>query len=431
MGHPTLVRALGRWDLTAAMINGVIGSAVFSLPAALAGLAGGASPLAVLAAGLGVCAIVLCFAEVGSRFDQTGGPYLYTRSAFGAAVGFQVGWIQVWTRILSAGAVLNVLASSVGALVPAADDMAGRALTMFCVVAWFTAVNLIGIRQAATTQNLFTLAKLAPLALLIVLGLIRFDATVLATQAVAAPRWTDAVLLLVFAYGGFESAVVAAGESRQPKRDMAFALLVGMGSVAAIYALVQLAVVGTLPHAAGSSAPVAAALGVLLGPVGLTLGALAAIVSACGWMISFSMMMPRVLMAMAHRGELPGIFGRLHRRHRTPHVAIVLNAAAALAVGLGTSFAGAATLAAITRLITYGLTCAALIALRRRLAEPAAVHVPGGPGIAVAGIGFSLYLLATRDLGQLWALAALMAIGGAVWWRQSHRRGASNGGGTT
>lgn len=283
--RPTLVRALGRWDLTAAIVNGVIGSAVFSLPAALAGLAGGASPLAVLAAGLGIGAIVLCFAEVGSRFDQTGGPYLYTRSAFGAAVGFQVGWIQVWTRILSAGAVLNVLASSVGALVPAADDMAGRALTMICVVAWFTAVNLIGIRQAATTQNLFTLAKLAPLALLIVLGLVRFDATVLATQAVAAPRWTDAVLLLVFAYGGFESAVVAAGESRQPKRDMAFALLVGMGGVAAIYALVQLAVVGTLPHAADSSAPVAAALGVLLGPVGLALGALAAIVSACGWMI--------------------------------------------------------------------------------------------------------------------------------------------------
>jgi amino acid transporter len=204
-----LVRAIGRWDLTAAVINAVVGSAIFGMPAAVAALTGAASPLAVLLAGAAIFPVVLCFAEVGSRFDAAGGPYLYARAAFGPAMGFQVGWLLLWIRLLSAGAVLNVLVAYVAALVPPVGTPVGRAATMTLAVALVTAVNVRGVREAAWTVNLFTVAKLLPLVALAVLGALRLDRAVLATQAVADVRWTDAVLLLVFAYGGFEAAVVA------------------------------------------------------------------------------------------------------------------------------------------------------------------------------------------------------------------------------
>src|SRR3990170_8257796 len=148
-----------------------------------------------------------------------------------------------------------------------------------------TALNVRGVRQATWTVNAFTVAKLLPLALLIVLGALYLNRAVLATQAVRSPNWTEAVLLLFFAYGGFESAVVAAGETVNPKRDTAFALCAGIASVTLVYCLVQLAIVGVLPHAARSSAPVAAALGEVLGGTGFVLGSVAAVVSISGWLM--------------------------------------------------------------------------------------------------------------------------------------------------
>src|SRR6185369_11438983 len=121
-----LVRAIGRWSLTAAVVNTVIGSGIFGLPSAVAALVGPWSALAVLVAGCCIFIVVLCFAEVGSRYTETGGPYLYTREAFGPAIGFQVGWLHVWARLLSGAAVLNVLADYLKLLVPAAGTPTGR-----------------------------------------------------------------------------------------------------------------------------------------------------------------------------------------------------------------------------------------------------------------------------------------------------------------
>src|SRR5687768_14833654 len=127
---PGLVRAIGRWTLVAAIVNGVVGSGIFGLPSALAGATGEWSPVAVLIAGCGILFIVLCFAEVGSRFDAAGGPYLYARSSFGPAVGFQVGWMHVFTRLLSAAAVVNVLVAYLGNLAPWVATSTGRAFTI-------------------------------------------------------------------------------------------------------------------------------------------------------------------------------------------------------------------------------------------------------------------------------------------------------------
>ena len=411
----TLVRAIGRWALTATVVNSVIGSGIFGLPATLTALAGAWSPLVVLAAGASIFVIVLCFAEVGSRFDEPGGPYLYARTAFGNAVGFQVGWLHILTRLLSGAAVLNVLIAYLGALLPWVATPAGRAATMIIAVTTVTALNIAGVRQAAWTVNVFTVAKLLPLLALAVLGGIYFRPEVLATQIVADPKWTEALLLLVFAYGGFESSVVAGSESRDPRRDTAFALLVAMLGVTAIYCLVQVAVVGVLPSAATSTAPVASVFREMFGPVGATVGSLAVVISVYGWLSGFALMTPRILFAMAERRELPAFLARVHHRFRTPYLAILINSGLALALGLAGSFAQMAAFAAISRLAIYISTCGALLILRRKLGEPEGFRVPGGRGVAVIGIAFCLWLITTRSLAQAWFLPVVMAVGAATW----------------
>jgi APA family basic amino acid/polyamine antiporter len=413
--RPGLVRAIGRWDFTALVVNGVIGSGIFGLPAVLAGLTGAWSPLAYLLAGVGMLAIVLCHAEVASRFTEAGGPYLYAREAFGVFVGVQAGWLTFCIRVTSMGANLNIFADYLAQILREAGQGRGRVLTLLAVTAVVALLNVIGVRTGARTVDVFVVAKILPLLLLVILALPRFSSEVVATQNVAAADWTQAILLLVFAYGGFEAALIPAGEVKDPRRDSAFALLVGMGVVAAVYMLVQVAVLGVLPHAARHPAPVAAAYGVLLGPAGVTLGSLAAMVSTYGWTAGSALNSPRILYSMADRGELPAVFARIHPRFRTPHVAILAYCGVGLAFAAYGSFAANATLAAIVRLVTYGLAAASLFVFRRRAATPAGFHLPLASVVVPAAIAFCLWLLSTRTFTQAWILLAMMVVGALLW----------------
>jgi basic amino acid/polyamine antiporter, APA family len=414
--RPGLVRAIGRWDLTAAVINGVIGSAIFGMPSDQARLAGAWSPLVALIAGLGVLTIVLCFAEVASRFQEPGGPYLYAREAFGPFVGFEAGWLTFWIRVTAIAANLNVFAEYLSRIVPAAGQGWARAGVMTALVVVVAGINLIGVRQATWTVDAFTIAKLLPLALLAVLGLTQVQGSVLATQAVAEPQWTQAILLLMFAYGGFEAPLIPAGEARNPRRDTAFALLTALAVIATVYCVVQFVVIGLVPNVAGVKAPVAQAFGALLGGPGVVLASLAAMVSIYGYATGTTLQSPRVLFSMAERGELPRVFSRVHERFRTPHVAIVSYAALSLGLALYGSFTWNATLSAIVRLLTYGLTCVALLVFRRRTDVPEpGFRVPGAIVIAPLATLFCLWLLVTRSLAQAWITAALVAVGALLF----------------
>jgi basic amino acid/polyamine antiporter, APA family len=291
------------------------------------------------------------------------------------------------------------------------------------VTALVTLVNLRGVRQSARTVDLFVVAKVAPLAGLVLLGAFQIRADVLAAQPVAAPDWTQAILLLVFAFGGFEAALIPAAEVRDPRRDAAFSLLVALGIVASVYMFVQLAVVGLVPHAAQSRAPVAAAYGVLLGGAGVTLASLAALASTYGWTLGSTLTSPRILYSMSERGDLPAWLGHVHARFRTPDVAIGAYATAGLAFALSGGFAANATLSAIVRLLTYGLVCAALLKLRRQPeVEAPAFRLPAGPVVAAAGLAFCLWLVSTRTFAQAWVLAALVLVGVALWWAAGRGR---------
>ncbi len=413
--RPTLVRAIGRWDLTAAVVNAVIGSSIFGMPAALAASAGALSPLLIAVVGLGVLAVVLCFAEVASRFPDPGGPYLYAREAFGPFVGFEAGWLTFWIRVTALAASLNVFVEYLATLLPSASSPPGRALVMAAVVGVITAINVIGVRQAAWTVDVFTVAKLAPLALLVALGLPHIRPEVLATQTVPQPDWIRAILLLVFAYGGFEAPLIPAAEARDPRRDSAFALLVALGIIASVYLLVQLVILGVLPRVALARAPLAATYAVLLGPLGVTVAASAAMVSISGYATGTTLQSPRVLFSMAERGELPGILARIHPRFRTPHVAILVYSALVLGLAVSGTFETIATASAFVRLVTYGLTCAALPVLRRRRPEEApGFRLAGAVPIAALGALSCAWLL-TRSVTQARTLLVLLLAGAGLW----------------
>jgi amino acid transporter len=412
---PQLVRAIGRWTLVAAIINGVIGSGVFGLPSAVAGFAGEWSPVTVLIAGLGILFIVVCFAEVGNRFDAGGGPYLYTRTAFGPFIGFQVGWLHVFTRVLSAAAVANVLVAYLTKLAPWVGTSAGRAFTIVAAIVIVTIINLLGVKQAAWTVNFFTIAKLLPLVAVILIGIFQVKSSVIATQAVPVPKWSDAILLLVFAYGGFESGIIAASETKNPKRDTAFALLFAMLITTIIYCLIQLVVTGVLPNAATSTAPFADTMRVLIGPVGSTIAVLGVVISVFGWLMGFALLTPRILFAMAERHEIPALFARIHPRFRTPYVAIVINSIIALGLSLVGSFTGLAAASAITRLSIYALVCGAVLVLRRKLGPPVGFRVFAAPVVATVAILLCAWLLTTRSFAQSWFLIVIILAGALVW----------------
>jgi amino acid transporter len=288
---------------------------------------------------------------------------------------------------------------------------------MIAVTALVTLVNVRGVRQSARTVDLFVIAKVAPLVGLVLLGLWFVRGDVFASQAVASPDWAQALLLLVFAYGGFEAALIPAGEVRDPRRDAAFSLLMALAIVATVYMLVQVAVVGLVPEASGAKAPVAAAFGVFLGAAGVTVAGLAAMVSTYGWTLGSALNSPRVLYSMSERGDLPAVFAHVHPRFRTPDVAILAYAGAGLAFGLSGGFAANATLGAIVRLVTYGLVCAALLVLRRRPdVEPPAFRVRAGGVVAVLGLGVCAWLLSTRTFAQAWILVAVCGAGAVLWW---------------
>ena len=413
---PRLVRAIGRWDLTANVVNGVIGAGIFGIPSGVAERLGPWSPLAFVFAALGIFLVVLCFAEVGSRYDESGGPYLYTREAFGAHVGFQVGWLHVWTRLLSAAAILDVFVRYLGQVAPWAATATGRAGVMTVVFGFVTVLNVWGVRQTVWAVNALTIAKLLPLVALILLGLPQIRGEVLASQVVEAPRWADALLFVIFAYGGFESGIVAAAETRDPRRDHGFALVASIVTVTVVYCLIQLVVVGVLPHAKDTTTPVAGALAVLLGPAGALLGSVAAMVSGYGWLNSFALSVPRISFAMAERHELPASLSRIHSRFRTPHVAIVVTSVAGLALALLGTFEHTANLSVVTRLAIYVLVCAALPVLRKRAGRAPGFRLRGGPFVAGTGILFCLGLLVTRSHEQMGWLFAIMAAGLLVRW---------------
>jgi amino acid transporter len=391
----TLRRALGRWDLTAIGINQVIGGSIFLLPSQVAVVLGAWSAIAIGLMGIVSLSIALCFAELASRFDGTGGPYLYTRKAFGNFFGFEVGWMQWFTRAASQATIMAGTTLALGYYWPAATAGWPRAIVIVALAAALAWVNVRGVRQGALVVNTFTIAKLLPLAIFILVGLAYIEPSRLTSlPPLTARQALSGALLLIFMYGGYEVVPVPGGEATTAMT------------------LTQVVAQGVLPDLATHSTPIADAAAVFLGASGALLVGAGSVLSMTGNNAGQVLTGARMIFALAEHGELPAWFGRIHPRYLTPANAVLFTSAVATALALSGSFARLAVVAALAKLIMYAGCAAATLQLRRRPLDnrPATFVIPGGPVVPMIAlvVSISIGFGATRDqlLGGAMALAA-------------------------
>jgi basic amino acid/polyamine antiporter, APA family len=414
---PRLVRAVSRWEIVGLAFNDVIGSGVYLLPAAATALLGPASLWAVVLTGCAVGLLVLCFAEAASYFDEPGGAYLYTREAFGRFVGFEVGWMTWLARVASVASLSNGFALAVSYLWPVAGAGWPRAAVITSLLVLLTWVNVVGVKPGARFAVTLTIAKILPLLVFVALGIFAVEWSRLASAGtLPTGSLGEAALLLLFAYAGFENTAAPAGEYKNPKRDVPFALLTMIVLVTLLYTLVQLVALGTLPGLATSESPLAESATLFAGAWAGVLMSIGAVVSIGGNAGNTTLIGPRYLFALAKDGYGPGILARIHPAWRTPAVAILVQSGIALALALSGSFVGLAMLSIIARLSTYIGTAVAVPVLRRRFRDrPGAIRLPGGYAIPVAALALCLIFLASATWRNLVAGAVALVVGAVIY----------------
>ena len=414
-----LRRAVTRWQIVGMSLNGVIGSGVYLLPAAAAALLGPASLWAVPLAGFAVLMLALCFAEAGSHFDEPGAAYVYTREAFGEFAGFQVGWMTWLTRIASGAALWNGFAQALTYLWPAAASGLAHFAAITVPLFAITAINILGVQHSARLSVALAIAKILPLLLLIAVGIPAISGSLLLPMAVPdAAGLGQAALLLLFAYSGFENTAATAGEFRNPRRDVPFALVSVIIIVTILYTLIQLVAVGTLPDLAARVAgtPLADSATLIIGVWAGVILTLGGTISTAGNAASTAVVGPRYLYALARDRFGPDVLARVHPRYQTPAWAIVTQDALVWMLALSGSFVQLAMLSVIARLATYIGTAAAVPVLRKKFASTEHTFLlPGGPAIPLLALMLSLAFLASATVHNLIVGLVALLIGVAIY----------------
>lgn len=408
-----LVRGIRRWDLVAIAINGIIGAGIFGLPSKVYSLIGPYSLIAFVACALVVALIILCFAEVSSRFEETGGPYLYAREAYQPAVAFEIGWLIWLARVTAFAANCNLLINYLSFFWSPATTTVWRAAIIIFIVAVLALINVLGIRQAAIVSNAFTIGKLVALIIFIGAGLFFLNPQAFAPgPAPETASFSQSVLLLVYAFTGFEMATIPAGEVRDPQRNLPPALIIAILVVATVYILVQVVCVGTLPGLAQSQKPLADAAAHFMGTGGAAIISAGAVISITGNLNILLLSGSRLPFAMAEQQQLPKLIGIIHGRFFTPYVSILITAALMLFLTLKSSFVQALTISTLARLVTYAATCLALPLFRSRTnIPPPAFRLPGGTVIAILSLLLIVWLLAHSTLQEAQATAIAAGVG--------------------
>lgn len=406
---------LGMWLLA---INGMIGAGIFGVPAEAERLAGAFSPWVFVLCALLIAPVMLCFGALSSAFSGTGGPVLYVGTAFGPFAGFQAGWAFYVARLTAFAANLNLLVTTIGYFWPAAEGPALRIGLLLLLGALLTWVNVVGARAAMASLGGLTVLKLLPLVALAGIGLIELDGSVFA--AVAAPPATvdlgAAVLLAIYAYVGFESSVVPAGEARNPQRDLPRALLWALVVATGLYALVQSATRQLVPALAEVERPLVDAGAVLLGPTGATIVVIGIIASVGANLIGSMFSTSRISYRLALDGQLPAWFARVHSRHGTPHLSVIVYGVVSVLLAVSGSFVWLAVLSVLVRLLLY-LACIAAIPAVQRKAERGgeAMRLPGGGALVLLAALVCIGLLTQVSLDSVLATAGLLAVGSLLF----------------
>ena len=423
-GDAALIRAVGTFELTAAVINVIVGGGIFRMPSSLATQMGSAAPLALLAGALAIVPVALCFAAIGSRTRATGGPYTYLTAVFGPFAGFLAGALMWISNIASSAGVAAALSVQVATLVPAFADAYARAALLTAVYLLLFALNAFGVKLGARAIAVLATLKLLPLFLLAGIGMFFVDWSQVSFSFGDVPSVSAlgaSMVLVMFAYSGMETALVPSGELRDPARNVPRATIAAILLVVLLYLSLQIVGQGLLgPALAKSGVPIADTAAALWAP-GRTLLLITACISMAGFMLGNLFGTSRLVFALGRDGYLPRAFGRVTETHRVPLLALAVHAGLAWLLALGGSFDQLALISGGAICLMYGFVSIAAwraqrIDLRHEGATPFAL--PGGPLIPLVSFTAMIAIVTTLKPDE-WmaigiALAALVAIYGLL-----------------
>lgn len=413
------IRAIRKWDLVLLMINTIIGAGIFGLPSKVFQLSGTYSILAFVVCALVIFNIIICFAEVGSRFDKTGGPYIYTLEAFGSFPAFIMGWLLLWSRIISYAALINLLVTYSSYYHPNLNHFFPRLMVMVVLTGILTGINYVGVKKTTTVNNFLTIGKVVPLLIFILVGFFFLQPELLSFRELPEfNNFSSSVLLLVFAFGGFEVVVINSGEMKNPNKIVPYALIISALIVMVLYGSIQLVSVGTLPTLGQSEKPLADAAQSFMGSFGGNLITIGAIISIVGALNAILLVGSRLLFALSDEGQLPKSLSIVHEKYRTPTLALFAFTGLSLIIAVTGSFIYAITITAIIRTVMYAMVCGALIKLRKQDKEgkEAAYKIPHGKLFALTGILFSVWLFSSSQLVEMRDVLICILVGVITYW---------------
>ncbi len=414
-----LPRNLGLWGIWMLVVNGLIGAGIFGLPSGAAALAGEYSVLVYAFCALLILPIILCFAELGSYFRGTGGPIRYGTLAFGPFVGFQGGWLYYLARLISFSANTVLLTDSIAYFIEGAGTGTGRIISLSIICISLSVINVLGSVESIRSMTLFTVVKFAVLILLPLGGFILLGSEVIPSFDSPIPPSADlgaAALLLIYAFVGFEGAVVPAGEAKHPERDMPLGLLLGLAVVAVLYMVIQLVSQAAVPDLANSKTPLLDVSASLFGSTGAILLMVGVAASVLANLVSSMFSATRVTYALSLEKSLPRWFGEVHSRYLTPANSVVFFGIAAFLLAAFGSFTVLAAMTVLSRLFLYGMSCAAIPKLRPQFRGEGRFILKGGYAIPVLGIGACLWLMLQVSSQSIWMTAIFVGIGSLLFW---------------
>jgi len=414
-----LKREIGQLGFGTIALNGTIGAGIFALPSKVAERAGVLSPWLFLGAGLLIIVVVLTLAELASYFRETGGPALYATRAFGPLTGFSTGWLYYVSRAAAIAANSHVMATYLGALWLWIDTDVGHAAVIVFVCGALTFVNVMGVKGGVRTLAFFTFFKLIPLLILILLGLQHITPDVLFPENL--PTIEDlggTTLLLIYAFVGFESILITAGETSKPRATVPSALVRTVITVGVLYFLISLVYVAVLP-ADTNGATLVDVGRKLAGPIGAIAITVTAVFSIGGNLSGTMLAAPRLTLSLAENGLLPQWFGRIHEKYATPANSIIFLGFLATALALSGSFVRLAIASSLTRLITYAVCIAALPVIKRRAdseARERAYTLKGGYTIPIIAFGLCVWMASYSSVESWKFVIGLLAVGLILFW---------------
>jgi APA family basic amino acid/polyamine antiporter len=411
------------------VLNGVIGAGIFGLPGRLVEQAGMWGPWLIVIFGAFIITVAWTFASIASYFDTTGGPVAYANRAFGPLVGFQTGWLLYIGRVSAIAANINVLFNYAAYLWEGASGEITRGIMFFIIIGGITVVNVMGIKKATQVLNVITLFKLIPILLLILLAIPHLTPDgVLPGDLPSFDDSSGLVLLILYAFVGFEGALVTAGETKNPKKTIPQALISGILVITAIYFTVSFTYANVIRDGGGNT-PLVEMAEVLIGPAGGVIIIITAIFSILGNAMAIVVAAPRMTFAMAEEGTIPKWFGEVHDQYATPANSITFLGVLAFLLAISGTFVYLAIASTLARMVAYAICMVSIHNIRKK-ADPEtradATKMPGG--YIIPGIAFVVCLFAiSQSTLQSWIYMFIFVfIGSALYYLQPRRTGGRN-----